>query len=430
MEIDLAGLSVSDNKIQFKLHVPKTLRKYFLQDTSYVQYDSAIDLRNVDDSVLAIPMVSLIAPIAWAVGADVRTNELDAAYLQSINKVKHVYRSIYSHFSFSGDIQAKKPVWNEFGGKRTGMLFSGGVDSLTSYLKHRDEKPDMVSIWGLRDIPPFEEKFWSRMWADICGLANHEGVRAFQVKTDMLHNTNHELLSKEFGVSWWGEVAHGLWALGLCAPVTAIRGIGTLIIASTYTEDFEGPTGAHPSVDNNVSWTDVKVVHDGYELSRQQKLQYLCRQENLPYLSYLRVCWDSALKTNCGNCEKCVRTIVGLVTAGVDPNNCNFDIDAKTLPRIKDCFLKGKMALREGELFDWVDLQRHIPERIDADISGSREFLPWLRKFDLSRYKTNKLRRFLHTARRICCSRRTKAPSVKRKMKCYYYIALARLKLL
>jgi hypothetical protein len=429
MRIDITISNLSDNKVQFKLHIPKPIRKYFLEDTTYVQYDKRIDVVNIDNSILAIPMVSVIAPIAWAVGADVNVLELDSTYLSSLARVRDVYRSFHPNFSFSGAIRAEKAVTNIFGKKRSaGMLFSGGVDSLTSYLRHRKGRPDLISIWGVPDIPPFEEKFWGRMWSDINNLAKRDGLEAFQIKTDAFRNINHELLRSDFGTDWWGGVTGGLFLLGMCAPVTAKRGTGTIIIASSYTEDFKEGSGFHPSIDHNLSWADVAVVHDGYELSRQQKLRYLCQQENLHYLSLLRVCWDSAHKTNCGKCEKCLRTITGLVVEGVDPNDCNFDIDRKVFPLLKSCFSKGKMKTGEGRLFMWSDIQKHIPERIDVDIRGSREFLTWFKGFDLSKYRANRLRHFLWSAYLAYNNKRIKPPYIQRKLKCYYYMALAKLK--
>jgi hypothetical protein len=425
-QIAVDSPELSGNTIRFRLHVARPLRKYFLNDVSYVQYDG-IDLKKVDNSVLAIPVLSMLAPIAWAVGADIHAVELDASFLKSMAKVKDVYRGVHTNFSFSGDISAGKVIPNRFKGDRTGLLFSGGVDSLTSYLRNRDLKPDFISIWGLPDIPPFEEKFWDRMWSDIMFLANLDGINTFQVKTDMFRNINHELLTRQFGTGWFVGAAFALFMLGLCAPVTAIRGIGTVIIASSYTEDFKGRYGSHPSIDNNVSWADVRVVHDGFELSRQQKLNYLCKEQNARYLSHLRVCWDSALSTNCGDCEKCMRTIVGLVIEGADPNNCNFHVDGKTLPLIKDCFLKGRVELDEGPDFMWIDLQKHIPDQINKDIYGSKEFLEWLKEYDLSQYKVNKLSKFIWDARRLYRYKRTNVPSGLRKLKSYYYIALDKL---
>jgi len=375
-------------------------------------------------------MVGLIAPIAWAVGIDVRLSELDATYMQSLARVKDAYRVFHSNFSFSGDIRAEREVTNQFRGDRTGMLFTGGVDSLTSYLRHKQEKPDLFSVWGLPDIPHFQAGFWNIMWKDICTFANAEEVSACQVKTDMIDNMNRELLSREFGLPWFSHAALGLFLLGLCAPLTASRRIASVIIASGCTEDYEGPPGSHPLIDNSVAWADVRAVHDGYELSRQQKLQYLCEPDNIRYLSHLRVCWEWVLSRNCGDCEKCFRTIAGLAAEGVDPNKCNFETDETTFPYIVDCFRKGRIALDGERLFMWRDIRKHIPERIDTNISGSGEFLNWLKGYDLSERKANGLRRFLWQAHHLYRNSRLNAASIRRKVKCYWYILLAKLGLL
>jgi hypothetical protein len=179
-------------------------------------------------------------------------------------------------------------------------------------------------------------------------------------------------------------------------------------------------------VDNNISWADVGVVHDGFELSRQQKLRFLCREENLHYLSNLRVCSDSARKPNCGDCEKCFRTIAGMALEGVDPNRCNFAVDERTFPHMRDCLRKGKMAPGESQQFMWRDIQKNIPEQIDTDVNGSREFLAWLRTFDLSNYKSSRVRWFLWELGRLLRNKRVKAPAIRRKIKCYYHIILAK----
>ncbi len=429
-KIDIAISVLSNNKVGFKLNVSPSLRKYFLKDTSYVQYDSSIDISTVDNSILSIPIVAAIAPIAWAVGADVMVPMLDSNYLSSLSRIKAVYKDFHPNFSFSGNIQSGKAVSNRFGARRNAMLFTHGVDSLTSYLKHKQEKPELFSICGVPDIPPSETKFWSRMCSDITDFAHHDSVRAFQIKTDVYRNINHELLGKEFKIIWWGDAAAGLFLLGMCAPLTAVRGIGTVIVASSYTRDFKKASAFNPSIDNNTSWADVSALHDCYELSRQQKLNYLCQSENLPYLSRLRVCFESAHKTNCGKCEKCLRTITGLAIEGIDPNKCNFDIDKKTFPQLKDNFTKGVFRADPGLIYIWSDIQKRIPEFIDTDIKGSKEFLTWLRGFDLSRYRTNKLRRFLWIAPLQYNNKRVKTEAAIRKSKCYYYIILSKLRVI
>ena len=389
MMIEVADVGMSCNKLQFRLRYSKPLRKYFLNDTFFVEYDSHIDLGNVDESILVIPIVSMIVPIAWAVGADVRLRKLDQTYLQSLNKIKDIFRAFYPSFSFSSSLEIEDLVLNQSGGDRTGLLFSGGVDCTTSYVRHRDEKPDLISIWGT-DHRLHEEARWNRLRSGIRWLANRDGVTALEVKTD-ISCINMLLLGYEFGFSWYSEVAHGLMLLGLCAPVTVARTIGSLLIAASFYEGEETrPWGSLPSTDNNVSWANVTVSHDGYELSRQQKLKYVSNIEPERF-SHLWVCQIDP-RANCVNCEKCFRTITGLALEGIDPRNCNFNIDMKVFARIKDLLLSGKMPVASSERDEWIDIQRHIPGKIEDDICGSREFFTWFRQFDLSKQTGSKIK--------------------------------------
>jgi len=409
--------------------VSRPLRKYFLGSSFYVHYGSGVDLQNVDAGILSIPIVALIAPIAWAVGVDVVVPEIDASYMQSLEKIRDPYRSLHPGFSFSGHIRAEKETTNQFEGSRTCMLFTGGVDSLTSYLRPKHKKPDLVSVWGLPDAPPYQEAFGNTMWTNVGRFASLDECEVIQVKTDMISGINRELLSKEFGLGWFSDAAFGMFLLGLCAPITQSRRIGTAIIASSWIVDYKGPPGSHPSVDSSISWADVRVLHDGHELSRHQKVSYLCEPENRRYLSHLRVCWEWVLSRNCGNCEKCFRTIAGLVAEGVDPNHCNFNVNEATFPYMMDCFVKGRVGLDDMQICLWEDIQQRIPERIDTDINGSREFLEWLREYDLSMHKARRLHSLLWEAQRLCRNGRLNAPSIRRKVRCYWYILLAKLRL-
>lgn len=209
-----------------------------------------------------------------------------------------------------------------------------------------------------------------------------------------MRDVNELLLGREFKIyDWWGKVAHGLNLLGVCAPITAVVPIRTLFIAATHTRFFEEPWGSHPLIDNNVKWADIRVVHNGYELGRTEKVAYM--KSSLQLLSYLRVCYSSLSSYNCEHCEKCLRTIVGLILNGIDPRFCNFNIGTNILQYTKDCFAKGKLHLTKNEVFMWRDIQTSIPDEVTLDIYGSKEFFRWFKEFDISRYKENPVRHFL-----------------------------------
>ena len=64
------------------------------------------------------------------------------------------------------------------------------------------------------------------MWADICSLADREEVEAFQIRTDMIRNVNHELMSRQFELRWFGQAAHGFLAFLLKAFAGNSRKLG------------------------------------------------------------------------------------------------------------------------------------------------------------------------------------------------------------
>ena len=216
------------------------------------------------------------------------------------------------------------------------------------------------------------------------------------IKTNMGQSLNQSLLARDYKVrGWWLSVNHALMLLGVCAPLTTKR-IGTVLIAATHTSDFKEPWGSHPSIDNNIAWADVKVIHDGYELSRQEKIKYIAKYPE--YLTHLKVCFSSGSNYNCCRCEKCLRTIIALILEGRDPKKCNFNIDdLKIFKYIKACLVKGKFEDGKNEIFMWQDIQEHIPEQFNNDMQGSKEFFTWFKGFDLSKYRMNKLQHFLWT---------------------------------
>jgi len=387
--IKITDIAVANNKIETKIEYSENIKKYFLTDYFYVEYDQ--DITSVGKSILYVPIVSNIITVAWAVGADIYVEELDKTYLDSLSKIKQVFKKWYPQFSFSTNLYVGNSVSNQFNGGGYCLLFSGGVDSLTSFIKHKDKHPELFTVWGT-DIPVYENDFWEKVRIRISRFSNREGVNVHFIKTNMQQLLNQSLLAREYQLAgWWGPVNHGLMLLGVCAPLTT-KGIGTVFIAATHTHDFKKPWGSDPLIDNKISWADIKVIHDAYELSRQEKIKYLKRHTE--YLSYLRVCYSTHSDYNCGRCEKCLQAILALTLEGIDLKNCNFNVDKKIFRYIKDCLVKGRLSMGDSERFMWTDIQKHIPNNYDNDMQGAKEFFVWFKDFDLSKYKINKLQHF------------------------------------
>jgi len=384
-----------NNYLKFHFYPSKNIRKYFWSNTFFVEYDK--DVHEVSKSMLYIPIVSNLINIAWAIGADIYVKELDKNYLESLEKIKLIMEKWYPQLPFSTNIYVENVVSNKFDNDEYALLFSGGIDSTFSYYRNKHKRPNLIMIWGA-DIPLTEEQYWKKVKKKYEEWAYEENIKINFIKSNIKNISNTIFLSSIFGryltdYSWWGSFQHSIALIGLCAPLT-VEKIGTLMIASSYTREFKHPWVSHPSIDNKISFGDVRVVHDGYEVSRQQKIRFFSKKsmqggEKLPTL---RVCYKKFHFFNCNKCEKCARTIAGLVLENIDPNKFGFNIDCKFFDSLKKKLIEDKFTMGEDEVFMWKDIQQHVPEVIDHNLYNSKGFFRWLKTFNISRNINRSLR--------------------------------------
>lgn len=386
--IKIEELEILENRLLlFKLSYPKQLKKYFSSDSFWAKYD--VDLQDVDESILQIPAVSNMLPVAWATGADIFVKKLDATYLQSVEKIKSVMKMWY-RLPFSTRLFADEVTFNKFSNKRCGLLFSGGIDSTASYIRHRDAKPNLIMIWGA-DIPLSEKALWEKTKKVYQGFAQQERAEFNFIETNLRHFINERLLSAKFGRhlsgSWWGYLHHGIGLLGLTAPLTVVERMGTVFIASSISraQTRKVHWGSHPFTDNLMSWADIKVIHDIDDLNRHEKIKYILKNyiEKASYYPSLRVCWSQFKNFNCGKCEKCTRTITALVLENIDPNKCGFDISDNYFDILKRNLIENKINLEHPLPLLWQDIQRNIPEKINHNLHNCQDFFKWFKGFTI-----------------------------------------------
>ena len=137
--IKIVDMHVSGNKLVFKLNISKDISKYFLTDHFVAEYDKKID--DVDKSILSIPVLSTVVTVAWATGADIYIEYLDKTYLDALDRVEAVFRRWFPQFSFSTRIHVENIISNKFNNEKYGLLFSSGLDSLTSYVRNKEKNP-------------------------------------------------------------------------------------------------------------------------------------------------------------------------------------------------------------------------------------------------------------------------------------------------
>jgi hypothetical protein len=88
-------------------------------------------------------------------------------------------------------------------------------------------------------------------------------------------------------------------------------------IAASHHVSRPVPMGSHPATDGLFSSQRIRVIHDGGRFSRLDKVRDLVNWPTA--LAALRVCpAHPESGVNCGKCEKCLRTRLELLAAGIE----------------------------------------------------------------------------------------------------------------
>jgi len=388
--IRIERLKIIQNRtISLELTISKNNQKYFQTNQFFARYPN--DIQNVPPGILYIPVISGIICVAWTIGADIYVEELDKTYVEALNKIRLIMKPWYPKLPFETKIHIGETRDHKFQKKGYSLLFSGGVDSLTSFLRHKQENPRLIMIWGAEN-PPYSQEIKAKMKTQFQNFLDKENFRLNFINTNSRAVRNEKYLGAKFGryltdFSWWGSMDHSIVLTGLCAPLT-VNHSGTVLFPSTFTKEFNYPWGSYPFIDNQISWGDVKVLHDGYEFRRQDKVRYLSNyiKESGRFLP-LRVCWTPRANSptkelNCSRCEKCVNAMTGLMLEDINPNLCGFNQGADFFQ-----YLKKKISAHDRgkhDIFMWKDIQKNLAERMTSELCRHESFCEWLEAFDVS----------------------------------------------
>ena len=202
--------------------------------------------------------------------------------------------------------------------RRAVSCLSGGVDGLHTLMHNRRlyRKGDPAYIRealfihgfdiGKRPRDPENERFRTAL-GRLEPVAAEAGVRLIPCRTNLRH-----LPSKP---GFWANRHNGaaLAAVGHAATL----GPAYLFVGGTYHVSNPVPVGSHPAVDGLFSSQRLTVIHDGSRFSRLEKVRDLASWPTA--LAALRVCpGNGGDQPNCGRCEKCLRTRLELLAAGVE----------------------------------------------------------------------------------------------------------------
>ncbi len=235
--------------------------------------------------------------------------------LSATNEIQTLYKSWDKSL---GNVQVNASVRKEKSlpirrASRRGLFFSCGVDSYYSLLKNLTNHPaDNLTITDLMVVRGFDTPFQGPNSTVFQTLLANARIVSRELRKNVLPVATN---ARDFGTEFvrWDRLYHGaaMASVGLALESVFDR----IHIASSFSHDQ--PWGSHPALDPLWSTECCSFSHDGSDTRRVEKIRFVAQ---LPIvMDTLRVCTLRPISGNiynCGICEKCSRTMVGLHVAG------------------------------------------------------------------------------------------------------------------
>jgi len=233
------------------------------------------------------------------------------------------------------------------------FAFSGGVDASFTLFRHlrgsvgrNNRQPGVALFVHGMDIPLPEQATFDR--------ARERALRVLQ-GTDvplLCMRTN----ARDLGMDW--EHSYGL-QLGGCFLALQTRFSQAVKASGEPYEALVFPWGSTPMTDPLLSTAAMQMEHDGCESDRTEKVDWLARETGIT--TDLRVCWAGGdLSRNCGECEKCVRTMLNFWAMG-HPVPPAFPTQL-TPQRVRTVWVTNQVQLTEMRTLLRHALQHHRPQ--------------------------------------------------------------------
>ena len=397
--IVLERITVVGGQVEYHFTVTGILKSYFSANVMYVDYEE--NMEDVSESILAIPFVSSIIPLMWVTNTVMWVREIDQAFYDSIIKVRDAYQRLYSHYSFKGNLVPANLVDNRLNEKKEALLlFSGGLDANSTYVRHHTKKPLLFNIQGWYKNRLQIDDAADADIRDISDFSKREGLDFTFAKSNFAVVVNENMWTKnirpKFGDSWWHGFQHSMAFISIAIPLAFKLGIKTIYIASSVPMGEYCMCASHVTTDSEFKYANIgKCVHDGSELKRQDKVRVVVDYQLKSGKPYpMRVC--SFNDHNCCECEKCFRTVLGLVAEAADLKDFGFYLDKPLKDHWYDVMYRrsGLMSFKSERVLHWPYIIPRMKENYDKMTQEQKEFVDWFLTLDFEKMQKESRMRY------------------------------------
>lgn len=355
--------SHSDNKIEVKVQgVRQSI--YYLSDAKGFNYTS----ENLSNLLLLTAF-----PIAMKKGLDLEVSgNFDPVIVRNLEKLSVVWSQYRPDKFFrackiivsDGEFRDEKSSNLRKKLDKSVMAFSGGVDSMYALLRnrqmsnsHRVDHCVMINGFGydLSESSFFKEQFTKN--SEFLGLY---GVSLCDIET------NYKKV-----VAWY-PFFHSMGIATVLNLFGAKYDIGAIGLDYTYKEEQElGPWGNLSLLNGLYSSSSFLIDPIGADRERVEKIKFLNEQDALKYIT---VCnFIEKAGKNCGNCDKCIRTMLMCVANRIDYRDIfEGDLTKKDVENINikknTQYIFYKSIVKR--LKDHPSYQRVLESKLDKYING------------------------------------------------------------
>lgn len=362
--IKIRDIEISKDNIQgvkkfvFPLSVS---RNVWLSDNKLViEYPMRFDeLQNVGDAV-----VFSLLPIAYNESSNIELPKNLPIRNTTQQRVDNICELWNKWFSCNRRVKIFSNVTdtpsNPNQDRHPAQLFSGGVDSLTTFKRHRNEIKYLVLYRGA-DIPISRPERFREIKNYMEGFAKEQNKELITISTNV-----HYL-----GQVSWEHIAH---SCAMAGPILAISNyINKLYIGATFAGEFAKNIswGSHPDIDPLVGTQRFETIHDGVEMEKPEKIKFLSEEPAL--LKKLRVCSGNINNSfNCGKCEKCYRTTTVLSLLGFSEKDAPFPRESFNFDNISNFLLNH--TFRKDTKLSW-SYNLDFLESSPIDVKGKEKIM-------------------------------------------------------